>query len=95
MAPIPNHTVNNQKGDPSDLAMAAGVRKIPTPIASPATAAAAEPNPSWRRRPAVGVVETAMDGASAPITQNAKRTANWKARGPPEPKKPPAVLTPL
>jgi hypothetical protein len=68
MAPIPSHTASNQKGEPSDLAMAAGVRKIPTPIASPVTAAVAEPNPSWRRRPAAGTVETGMGAASAPIS---------------------------
>jgi hypothetical protein len=65
IAPIASQTTNSQKGEPSDLAIAAGVRKIPTPIASPATAAAAEPNPSWRRRPAAGPVENGIAAVSA------------------------------
>ena len=51
MAPIKSHTMSSQKGEPSDLAMPAGVRKMPTAMASPATAAAADPSPSSRRNP--------------------------------------------
>src|SRR6202034_4632463 len=58
MAPTASQTMSSQKGDARDLAMPAGVRKMPTAIASPATIAAAEPTPSWRRRssPDEGVV---------------------------------------
>src|SRR5271168_1685852 len=54
MAPTASQTTSSQKGDARDLAIPAGVRKMPTAIASPATIAAAEPRPSWRRRPACG-----------------------------------------
>src|SRR5271154_2438072 len=50
MAPMASQTMSSQKGEARDLAMPAGVRKMPTAIASPATTAAAEPKPSWRRR---------------------------------------------
>jgi hypothetical protein len=45
MAPITIQTISNQKGDPSDFAIPAGVRKMPTPIISPTTTAVAEANP--------------------------------------------------
>src|SRR5271156_4097480 len=54
MEPTPSQTMSSQKGEARDLAMPAGVRKMPTAIASPATTAAAEPKPSWRRRPSCG-----------------------------------------
>ena len=41
--------------------MPAGVRKIPTAMASPATAPAADPNPSSRRRPPPGELDFATD----------------------------------
>src|SRR5271170_5333512 len=50
MVPTASQTMSSQKGEARDLAMPAGVRKMPTAIASPATTAAAEPKPSWRRR---------------------------------------------
>ncbi len=41
-----NQTASIQKGDPRALAIPAGVRKMPTAITSPTTAAVAEPSPS-------------------------------------------------
>ncbi len=49
MAPTMSQTTRSQKGDPSDLAMLAGVRKMPTAMDSPATAAVAEARPSSLR----------------------------------------------
>src|SRR5580704_2792058 len=48
MAPTMSQTANSQNGEPRDLAIPAGVRKMPTAMASPATAAAAEPRPNSR-----------------------------------------------
>src|SRR6202034_1959724 len=71
MAPTASQTMSSQKGDAKDLAMPAGVRKMPTAMASPATTAAAEPRPSWRRRgSSAGEVIPVADG----ILQR-KRTA--------------------
>jgi hypothetical protein len=46
--PIVSHTINSQNGEPNDFAMPAGVRKIPTAMDSPATAAIAEAKPNLR-----------------------------------------------
>src|SRR5215469_15325789 len=48
--PTPIQTSNNQKGDPRDFAIPAGVRKIPTAMHSPATAAVADARPNCRTR---------------------------------------------
>src|SRR5215469_3288165 len=48
--PTAIQTSNNQNGDPRDFAIPAGVRKIPTAMHSPATAAVAEARPSCRAR---------------------------------------------
>lgn len=40
--------MRSQSGDPNCRAIPAGVKKIPTPIASPAVAAMADPSPSCR-----------------------------------------------
>src|SRR5438552_19101141 len=50
MKPINSHTISNQKGEPSDRAMPAGVRKIPIAMTSPTTRAVTARRPSWRRR---------------------------------------------
>jgi len=84
-----SHAASSQNGDPSALAMPAGVRKIPTAMASPATAAAAEPNPNWRRKPPLFVADL---GACA-MTYKLYRNAGWNAPGPPEPNMPPSVVT--
>src|SRR5277367_6932102 len=42
---IPHHTAASSKGDPSDFAIAAGVRKMPNAIDCPVTTATAEANP--------------------------------------------------
>src|SRR5271154_816273 len=71
MAPTASQTMSSQQGEASDLAMPAGVRKMPTAIASPATTAAAEPRPSWRRR-------SSRDGGVIPVGDDIlqrKRTA--------------------
>ena len=59
-----------------------GVRKMPTAITWPTTSATAD-----RQR------ELARERARAARHQNVARTANWKARGPPDPNTPPAVVT--
>jgi hypothetical protein len=56
MAPISSHTRKSKHGDPSDLAIAAGVRNIPIAIVWPAMMAVAEPKPSSRFSP---VLDTA------------------------------------
>jgi hypothetical protein len=48
MPPIINHTTNNQNGEPNDLAIPDGVRKIPTAITSPTINATAVRNPICR-----------------------------------------------
>jgi hypothetical protein len=60
-----SRTSSSQKGEPRVRAMPAGVRKIPTAMASPATAAAADPNPSSRRRPLLGELDFATDSVIA------------------------------
>jgi hypothetical protein len=42
---MPHHTAANSAGDPSDFAIAAGVRKIPSAIDSPVTTAIVPANP--------------------------------------------------
>src|SRR5579863_616521 len=65
MVPTASQTTSSQNGEASDLAMPAGVRKMPTAIASPATAAAAEPRPSRRRRASVvGCGDSECDGTA-------------------------------
>jgi hypothetical protein len=43
--PIPHHTATKSRGEPSDLAMAAGVRKMPSAMDSPVTTATVLANP--------------------------------------------------
>ena len=50
LAPMISQTAMSQAGEPSDLAIPAGVRKIPTPMTSPTTIAVAVARPS-RRQP--------------------------------------------
>src|SRR5271170_1801871 len=45
MSAIPHHTAANSAGEPSDFAMAAGVRKIPSAIDWPVTTAIAAARP--------------------------------------------------
>ena len=52
-APTPIHTSNNKNGEPNALAIPAGVRKIPTAMIPPMTAAVVEPKPSCLFRPGV------------------------------------------
>ena len=49
LAPIVSQTASSQNGEPSDFAIPAGVRKIPTPITSPTTSAVAVASPSRAR----------------------------------------------
>ena len=48
IAPIKSHTENTSAGEPSDFAMPAGVRKMPTATTSPTTSAIAVGSPSCR-----------------------------------------------
>src|SRR5512141_40902 len=48
MAAIPSHTASSNAGEPSDFAIAAGVRKMPSAMDSPQTTAIAAANPSSR-----------------------------------------------
>src|SRR5258706_9974430 len=48
MPPISSQTINSQTGEPSDLAIPAGVRKIPTAMTSPTIRAVAVPRPICR-----------------------------------------------
>src|ERR1700677_904588 len=45
ITPIPHHTASKRRGEPSDLAMAAGVRKMPSAMDSPVTTAIVPANP--------------------------------------------------
>src|ERR1700733_15280458 len=45
---MPRHTSNSRSGEPSDFAIVAGVRKIPSAIDSPTTIIIAEARPSLR-----------------------------------------------
>ena len=63
MKPIDPHTTRSQNGDPSDLAISEGVRKMPTPMTSPITMAVAETEAEvTRRRVAGGIVRQAVTG---------------------------------
>ena len=79
------HTRRTSAGEASERAMPAGVRKIPTPTVPPTTSAAAGSQPDAPLQPRRGV----------PRAQNCARRPSWKARGPPEPKTPPAVVSAL
>ncbi|HTG35898.1 MAG TPA: hypothetical protein VLB76_23475 [Thermoanaerobaculia bacterium] len=49
MPAMAHQTAASSSGEPSDFAIVAGVRKIPSAIASPVTAAIAAARPSCRR----------------------------------------------
>ena len=63
-------------------AIPAGVRKIPTPTVPPTTSAAAAPRPM-----------PALEPPEPPGRSELGLRPSWKARGPPEPKTPPAVVS--
>ena len=74
-------TRNTSPGEPSPRAMPAGVRKIPTPDrpAHDERRGGAEPDPP-------------LQPGRSLRAQNCALRPSWKARGPPEPKTPPAVV---
>jgi hypothetical protein len=49
MKPMPHHTAARRRGEPNDLAIAAGVRKMPSAIDSPVTTERAAAKPICRR----------------------------------------------
>ena len=73
-------TSSTPSGEASVRMIVPGVRKMPTAITWPTTSAVAAGRLSSRAR-------------RGPHSQNVARTANWNARGPPDPKTPPAVFT--
>ena len=76
-------TAKTSAGDARPRAIPAGVRKIPTPMVPPTTSAAA-----------AAEADPALEPGSRPCAaQNCSRRPSWKARGPPEPKTPPAVVS--
>ena len=82
VAPMKPHTRSSRPGAPSARAIPAGVRKMPTPTVPPTTSAAAAGSPMRRSSPE-------EDAA----LRTAARRPSWKARGPPVPKTPPAVVS--
>src|SRR5450631_3666731 len=58
MRAMAHQTAPRSKGDPSDLAMAAGVRKIPSAMDSPVTTAIAAQRPSCLFSFATGLIVT-------------------------------------
>ena len=76
-------TSSTPSGEASVRMIVPGVRKMPTAMTWPTTSAVAAGSLSSRRR------------ARAVAIRSVARTANWNARGPPEPNTPPAVLTGL
>ena len=76
------HTRKTSAGEASERAIPAGVRKIPTPTVPPTTRAAAAPR-----------ADAPLQPGGVPGAQNVALRPSWKARGPPEPKTPPAVVS--